>query len=381
MRTALLTLTILVAVLTTNAFCQRDSDSMESKIDRGLAYASVIGQPPFLDCTSKGKAFSRPSITLEQRGHILFPMPVRQAKTDLDPLLKALTSEPSVSAFPRMHLPLSIAYFDDAEGVKALYFFRDMKPAIAKRIAADFHASKRLSGDRARDRYRVIVSAKKPDLQWQHEVQTITADELLTFLAGKIEKHEDEYRFLVQPFYMWIVRTPDGAPRARQELIRKHHSEYIGLLTYLDHYEHPHTSLVLTSLYIEGTDRLFDSLQSIGGMDDKTTFYYLDWQGVRQQMTARGFVGPAIAFENNLLAATTNTKCTLSVTGSRGANADIKARKATAKVFEAYGPTVVHREVERAIYHFQSWRDGKQTGELGPVDCTDKSAEITILEK
>jgi hypothetical protein len=128
---------------------------------------------------------------------------------------------------------------------------------------------------------------------------------------------------------------------------------------------------------------MFDDLRTRGAMDDKTTAYVLQWQIDRGRF--RDFGGASLStaytqFQFNLVEAASNTKCTVRVFTSNGQNAEIKAAKAD-KRFEGIGQSTVVKEMERAKYFFQCWRNNKKTGETSePYDCTGKSQDITITE-
>ena len=180
----------------------------------------------------------------------------------------------------------------------------------------------------------------------------------------------------------WLAKVPPNAEESRRNLVQKYLTESAPLVAQLS--EKPQSRVLAATAYRKKTDELFEHLNATVAIDDKLKSYELYWHAKRGQLGVDRNYDVEIdlkQFQQNLFAATKNTKCTVKVFTTNGQNAVIRVAKRNRK-FKWLGLSVVTTELERASYYFQSWRDGKLTGETSsPVDCMGKSKDITITEK
>jgi hypothetical protein len=189
-----------------------------------------------------------------------------------------------------------------------------------------------------------------------------------------------EYRYILTENFVGIEKlAPDGREK-RRELINSYLSDCKPLV---DTLRKSPMSLLTAQACVHRTDELFAALSTSRVSNDKMTSYQLSWQVQRMELGSQptlAVIERFDAFQTNLKMAADDTKCTVTVIATKGQNAEIRAAKTDGR-YEAIGVSVVTKEMERALYYFQSWRNNVLTGEtMAPVDCTGKDQTVQITE-
>jgi hypothetical protein len=142
----------------------------------------------------------------------------------------------------------------------------------------------------------------------------------------------------------------------------------------------------------QATTKTFAQLDKSGLLDPRLAAYENQWTKLKDLKAAPAEFGErAVTFVEAFIACGTaahkGTKATVTVGASKGDGALIKYVKAADAAAgvpsNQFGISLVTKEIERAAYIFQAFRNGKETGRTDRVDCTDSKQPVvvTVVEK
>lgn len=176
----------------------------------------------------------------------------------------------------------------------------------------------------------------------------------------------------------------------REKVTAEYWEKSIPLIAKLRKTNDKEEVVAVGKLLVSKGDATFVVLTDEKAMDDKLKAYEVRWVDMKGQFLKdpgdRRSLLKIEEFSINVKLAGKGDKCTVSISATNGSGATVKYAKAAdaakGKFDEFPEQTTIMREIEPANYVFKSFRNGKETGKKGPVDCTDtkKAVKVEIQE-
>ena len=143
---------------------------------------------------------------------------------------------------------------------------------------------------------------------------------------------------------------------------------------------------------VQRTDELFIRLNDQNLLDNKMKAYEMQWRRLAPILVnnpqSAGVQAKMVMLFENIGYAAKGDKATVNVASSKGSGASVKYAKevdANSGRFQDWGDptTTSYKELERGNYVFKLFRGDRETGQTGPVACTDteKPKTVTVQEQ
>jgi hypothetical protein len=285
---------------------------------------------------------------------------------------------------------LSFVFIANKGDGESILLLRDMGKLEEQSRAALRQAFQEHKSDSKKPYYLLVRSdASSRSKQEPVLIHEFTELDPLMTEWDNLNKDPARCRFLISSTTAVVTIAPLGAEKLRLARTESFVRRIRGLTAELPRPEPNRDSNVASTNAIldAQTTGFFAGLAGDNLLNDKMVLYERVWQAKKPRM--RGWIEePPVAvddfFENLALAAEGNL-CTVTVNAKRGDGAEVHYAKkidAAAGNFKTMpGNTMVIKDIERADYVFQAYRDGKQTGQTkDPVDCTIDKQIVTVPE-
>ena len=358
-----------------------------------LAFLSLLLYPPRTSAEAQFIGAYDTAVT---------PLPIESMRFDKirvrpDSRFIARFREEHVPEIPELTLDQAQESIAQYKSLVALFLDRETRTLHIELLMRDAHdpaadPSLRTALDVALSRspaHQMTALLARGDADASTEVTSHTSVETVLSMLSALDADGRYCRIAVFDGLLCVFLASADVTVLSQRVLARYVPALQTLITEVESAPNPVALAKASSALVSVGDDAFNALSSVGVANDALALHELDWQySIRPRLEGhpqdRILLADLAGYPTSLALAAGSETCTIVVSGSRGKGATLRyASKADANrgdFAEAPTPTMVTLVLPKGSYVFKLFRDGKETGSLGPVHCDGTSPGIEVPE-